>query len=80
MQNLLVDVYLEQIHIQRSRDAICCYFTDSKTLQLRPASTHEMTRKYRICVLDLRGAPAREYEAIRQRMKGHATTHGGNAA
>ena len=69
VQNRLVGEHLEQIHSQRSHDEFCCYFADSKTLRLRPASTHEMTRKNRICVLNVRGAPAREFEAIRQRLK-----------
>ena len=69
VQNRLEDEHLEQIHSQRSHDDFCCYFADSKTLQLRPASTHEMTRKNRICALDLRGAPARESETIRQQLK-----------
>ena len=58
-----------QIHSQRSHDEFCCCFVDSKTLQLRPASTHEMTRTNRICVLNIRGAPVREFETIRQRLK-----------
>ena len=66
---VLVDEHLEPIHSQRGHDEFCCYFEDSKTLQLRPASTHEMTRENRICVLDIRGAPAREFETIRQRLK-----------
>ena len=37
--------------------------------QVRPASTHEMNGKTRICIMDPRGAPAREFEATRQRMK-----------
>ena len=69
VQHRLVDEHLEHIHSQRSHNEFCCYFSDSKTLQLRPASTHEMTRKIGICVLDLRGAPAREFETVRQRLK-----------
>ena len=68
VQNLLVDEQSEQIYIQSSHDDFCCSFADHKTLQLRPASTHEMKRETRLCVMDFRGAPARE-EAIRQRMK-----------
>ena len=65
VQHRLVDEHVEHIHSQRSHDEFCCCFADSKTLQLRPASTHEMTRKIRIYVLDLRGAPALEFETIR---------------
>ena len=68
-QNRLVDEQLAQIHSQSSHDDICCYFADHKTLRLRPESTHDMTGKSRICVMDFRDAPAREFEAIRQRMK-----------
>ena len=69
VEHRLVDEHLEHIQSQRSHDEFCCCFADSKTLQLRPASTHEMTRKIGICVLDLRGEPAREFETIRQRLK-----------
>ena len=51
------------------RTICCCHFADHETLQLRPASMYDMTGKSWICVMDLRDAPAREFEAIRQRMK-----------
>ena len=69
VQNRSADERLEQIHSQSGYNDFCCYFADSKILQGRPASTNEMTGKTRICVVDLRGAPAREFRAIRQRLK-----------
>ena len=76
-QNRFVDEQLVQIHNQSSHDEFCCYFADQKTVQLRPASTYEMTRKNRNCAMDLRNAPAREFEAIRE---SDATQHGGSPA
>ena len=58
VQNRLEDEQMEQIYIQSSYEDFCCHFADHKTLQLRPASTHEMT-----------GTSTREYESTRQRMK-----------
>ena len=49
---------MEQIYIQSSHEDFCCYLAEHETLQLRPASTYEMT-----------GTPAREYESVRQRKK-----------
>ena len=69
VQNLLVDEQLQQIHSQSSYSDVCCYFEDSNTPQLRPSSTHEMMRKTRVCGVDPRAAPAREFEVIRQRLK-----------
>ena len=68
-QNRLVDEQLAQIHDQSSHDGFSCYFANQKTLQLRPASTYGMTGKNRICVMDLRSTPAREFEAVRQSLK-----------
>ena len=69
VQNRLVDEQLEHIHNQSSYNDFGCYSAYFKTLELRPASTHEMTGKTRICVMDPRDAPAREFETLRQRLK-----------
>ena len=45
VQNRLVDEQLEQIHSQSSYNEFCCYFADPQILQLRPASTYEMSGK-----------------------------------
>ena len=68
-QNLFVDERLARIHSRSSHDDSCCYFADHKTLRLRPVLTYDMTWKSRVCIMDLRSAPAREFEAIRQHMK-----------
>ena len=69
VQIRLVDEQLEHIHNQSSYNYFGCNFAESKTLELRPASTHEMTGIIRSCVMDLRGAPTRDYEAIRQSLQ-----------
>ena len=69
VQNRLVDEQLENVHNQSSYNDFGCYFAESKTLELRPASTHEMTGETRSCVMGLRGAPARDFEAIRQSLQ-----------
>ena len=38
-------------------------------MQIRPATTYDLTAESRICLLDLRDAPNRELEAIRQHMR-----------
>ena len=38
-------------------------------MQIRPATTYDLTAESRICLLDLRDAPNRELEAIRQHIR-----------
>ena len=64
-----MDEQLSRIQSQSSHDDSCCYFGDHKTLRLRSVSTYDLTGKSWICIMDLLEAPAREFEAIRQRMK-----------
>ena len=59
-QNSFVDEQLEQI--QSAHDELRCYFEDYKTMQIRPATTYDLSDKFRICLLDLRDAPNCEYE------------------
>ena len=66
-QNLSVDEQLEQV--QSAHDELRCYFADHKTMQIRPATTYDLSDKSRICLLDLRDAPNRELEAICQLVK-----------
>ena len=63
-QNSFVDEHLEQV--QSTHDELRCYFADHKTMQIRPATTYDLSDKSRICLLDLRDAPNCELEAIRQ--------------
>ena len=49
-QNLFVDDHGE----------FRCYFADHKTMQIRPATTYDLSDKSRICLLDLRDAPNHE--------------------
>ena len=44
-------------------------FADHKTIQIRQATTYDLTAESRICLLDLRDAPNREVEAIRQHIR-----------
>ena len=66
-QNSFVDEQLAQI--QSAHDEFRCYFADQKTMQIRPATTYDLTAESRICLLDLRDAPNRELEAIRQHIR-----------
>ena len=66
-QNLFVDEQFARI--QTNRDESCCYFADHRIMQIRPASTYDLARSNRICLMDLRDAPACEYEAICQHVK-----------
>ena len=54
-QNSFVDEHLEQV--QSTHDELRCYFADHKTMQIRPATTYDLSDKSRICLLDLRDAP-----------------------
>ena len=63
-QNSFVDEQLE--HIQSAHDELRCYFADHKTMQIRPATTYELSDKSRICLLDPRDASNCEFEAICQ--------------
>ena len=36
---------------------------------VRPATTYDLSDKSRICLLDLRDTPNREFEAVRQHVK-----------
>ena len=69
VQNRLVDERLEQIHSQSGYNDFCCYFADSKTLQVRPASTHEMTGKNPNLCHGPTWCTAREFTAFRQSLK-----------
>ena len=62
-QNSFVDEQLEQV--QSAHDEFRCYFEDHKTMQIRPATTYDLSDKAE-CLLDLRDAPNCEFEAIRQ--------------
>ena len=55
-QNSFVDEQLEQV--QSTHDELHCYFADHKTMQIRPATTYDLSDKSRICLLDLRDAPS----------------------
>ena len=66
-QNSFVDEQLAQI--QSAHDELRCYFADHKTMQIRPATTYDLSDKSRICLLDLRDAPNHESEAIRQHIR-----------
>ena len=66
-QNSFVDEQLEQV--QSTHDELRCYFADHKTMQIRPATTYDLSDKSRICLLDLRDAPNCEFEAIRQHVR-----------
>ena len=65
-QNSFVDEQLEQV--QSTHDELRCYFADHKTMQIRPATTYDLSDK-REFVLDLRDAPNCEFEAIHQHIK-----------
>ena len=65
--NLFVDEQLARI--QTNRDESGCYFADHKTMQVRPASTYDLARNTRICLMELRDAPAYEFEPIYQHVK-----------
>ena len=67
VQNSFVDEQLA--HIQSAHDEIRCYFADNRTMQIRPATTYDLSAESRICLLDLRDAPNREPEAIRQHIR-----------
>ena len=49
-QNSFVDEQLEQV--QSAHDELRCYFADHKTMQIRPATTYDLSDKSRICLLD----------------------------
>ena len=66
-QNSFVDEQLAQI--QTAHDELRCYFADHKTMQIRPATTYDLSDKSRICLLDLRDAPNCELKAIRQHIR-----------
>ena len=66
-QNSFVDEQLAQI--QSAHDELRCYFADHKTMQMRPATTYDLTAESRIWLLDTREAPNRELEANRQHMR-----------
>ena len=72
-QNSFVDEQLAQL--QSAHDELRCYFADHKTMQIRPATTYDLSDKSRICLLDLRDAPNRELDAIRQHIRKYATIH-----
>ena len=68
-----VDEQLEQV--QSAHDELRCYFADHKTMQIRPATTYDLSDKSRICLVDLCDAPNCEFEAIRQHVRTHETIH-----
>ena len=70
-QNSFVDKQLEQV--QSTHDELRCYFADPKTMQIRPATTCDLSDKSRICLLDLRDAPNCELEAIGKHIRNMKT-------
>ena len=66
-QNSFVDEQLAQV--QSAHDELRCYIADHKTMQIRPATTYDLSDKSRICLLDLRDAPNCELEAFRQHIR-----------
>ena len=66
-QNSFVDEQLEQV--QSTHDELRCYFADHKTMQIRPATTYDLSDKSRIRFLDIRDAPNSEFDAIRQHVR-----------
>ena len=66
-QNSFVDEQVEQV--QSTHDELRCYFADHKTMQIRPATTYDLSDKSRICFLDIRDAPNCEFDAIRQHVR-----------
>ena len=60
-QNSFVDEQLEQV--QSANDKLRCYFAAHKTMQIRPATTYDLSDKSRICLLDLRDASKCESDA-----------------
>ena len=66
-QDSFVGEQLEQL--QSAHDELRCYFADHKTMQIRPATTYDLSDESRICLLDLRDAPNCEFEAIRQHVR-----------
>ena len=66
-QNSFVDEQLARI--QSAHDELRCYLADHKTVQIRPATTYDLTAERNICLLDFRDAPTRELEAIRQHLR-----------
>ena len=63
-QNSFVDEQLKQV--QSIHDELRCCFADHKTMQIRPATTYDLSDKSRICLLDIRDAPDCEFDSIRQ--------------
>ena len=57
-QNSFVDEQLAQM--QSAHDELRCHLADNKTMQIRPATTYDLSDKSRICLLDLRDAPNHE--------------------
>ena len=55
--------------VQSAHDELRCYFADHKTMQIRPATTCDLSDKSRICLLDLRDPPNCEFEAVRQHVR-----------
>ena len=66
-QNSFVGEQIAQV--QSAHDELRSYFADHKTMQIRPATTYDLSDKTRICLLDLRDAPSCEFEAIRQHVR-----------
>ena len=64
---MFVDEQLEQV--QSAQNEFRCCFADHKTMQIRTATTHDLSDKSRICLLDFRDAPNCEFEAIHQRVR-----------
>ena len=61
-QHSFVDEQLEQV--QSAHDELRCYFADHKTMEIRPATTYDLSDKSSIC-----DAPNCEFEAIRQHVR-----------
>ena len=59
-------VFEQLAQIQSAHDELHHHFADHETMQIRPATTHDLTAESRICLLDLRNTPNHEFDAIRQ--------------
>ena len=66
------DVWLHEhatMNRAQAHDELCCFFADHKTMQIRPATTYDLSDKSRIFLLDLRDSPNHELEAIHQHIR-----------
>ena len=66
-QKSFVDKQLDQV--RSAHNEFRCHFADHKTMQIRPATTYDLSDKSRICLFDLRDAANCKFEAIRQHVR-----------